>query len=116
MTVDEAIQLVNAVGFLLFVALLGLAVVRMTIRIVFYRIAGREANIILRRDLTLLGSLLVVFGTAAAIRFFGWSDAFAGGWPRLLYLTANDLIALGALGYWVWAEYFVIGRPNKEND
>lgn len=113
MSVEQLTNLVNAVGFIGFVALLGLAVVRMLIRLMFYRRVGREASIVLRRDFALLGALLAVFGAAAFLRFFGVEFTPEG---RLAFIIFSDILALGSLGYWVWAEYFVIGRPNKEDD
>ena len=111
MSLESVTNLVNAIAFVAFVGLLGLAVVRMLIRMLFFRRIGRTASILLRRDLALLGALLVVFGSVAFIRFFQWDVFLEHGWPRLLYIAASDILAIGCLAYWVWAEYFVIGKP-----
>ena len=116
MSVDQAVVIANAIGFIGFVSLLALAVVRMAIRLIFYTVTGREASIILRRDFTLLGSLVMIFGFSAIARYAGWYDYLSSGWPKLIYIIVSDVIGISSLGYWVWAEYFVIGRPGKEED
>lgn len=111
------IEIINGIGFLLFVGLLGAALIRMVARIVAYRLSERGPSIILRRDFALLGSFLAIFGTNLAIRFFGLGPVFQDpGLPRLLYVFIADVLGNGALLYWVWAEYFVIGQIGKENN
>ncbi len=115
MTVEVALEIVNALGFIIFLGMLALAVVSMVMRVMLYSRIGRRASIILRRDLALLSSLLFVFGSLALIRFFNIELLLEVGWPRFFYVVATDIVALSALGYWVWAEYFVIGKPDKED-
>jgi amino acid permease len=116
MSLDQATSILNAIGFITFVALLSLAVVRMALRFVLYNRAGRTSSIVLRRDFALLGALLAVFGSVAFIRFFGWNFLLEEGWPRFFYILASDIVALGALAYWVWAEYFIIGNLDRKDE
>lgn len=116
MSQDVLLEVINSITFVVFLVLMTLAVTRMLIRVYAYRFTGRRPSIILRRDIALMGSLLLAFGAPVFIQFFGWGDLFfEGGEYRLIYTILRDLAGLIGLGYWVWAEYFVIGKPGKEN-
>lgn len=111
------IDILNATGFIAFVALLGAAGARMLWRLYSYWRMKSRPSIVLRRDFSLLVALFLVFGSAALIRAFGLADELASDGPlRFFYLLAANVIANGALAYWVWAEYFVIGHPGKEDE
>lgn len=115
--VDNLTDIANGVTFVIFIALTALAVVRMILRVAAYYMVERRPSIILRRDLALLADLLIVFGAPVVIQFFGWGFLFFdGGSLRLLYTLIRDFIGLAGLAYWVWAEYFVIGVPGKEDN
>lgn len=114
---EQGVVVLNAIGFVGFVALLGAATFKMAVRLVQYHWTGRRPSIILRRDILLLGGFFAVFGSAAVIRFFGWNDTLESNVGlRFLYLLAVYCISLGSLGYWTWAEFFVIGHDGKERD
>lgn len=117
MSIADITQVVEALSFIIFIALVALAVMRMLLRVIAYRMTGREASIILRRDILLMSSFLITFGSPVVISFFGWGDLFfEGGTSRLWYVLFRNSIAIAALAYWVWAEYFVIGVEGKEKD
>jgi len=114
--VSSIIDIINATAFVAYIGLATLALVRMTLRIMTYYILGNEPSVILRRDMILLGTLLIIFGMPVAIQFFGAGDWFAEGGPlRLPYTIFRDIIGVGGLAYYVWVEYFIIGRPGKED-
>lgn len=113
---DVLLEVINSITFVLFIALMALAVVRMLIRVFTYRFTGRKPSIILRRDIALMASLLLAFGAPVVIQFFGWGGLFfEGGSLRLPYTILRNLAGLTGLAYWVWAEYFIIGKPGKED-
>ena len=85
---EDGIRVLNAVGFVGFVALLGAATFKMAQRLVMYAWVGKRASIILRRDITLLVGFFLIFGSAAAIRFFGWGPAFEAS-PLLRFLWSG---------------------------
>jgi hypothetical protein len=110
------LDIINGITFVLFIAMLALVVVRMTLRWMAYFLIDRRPSVILRRDLLLMADLLFVFGAPVVIQFFGWGQYFfEGGALRLPYTIVRDVIGLAGLAYWTWAEYFVIGRPGREN-
>lgn len=107
----------NVVSFVTFVALLGAAGARMLWRLWNYYRAKVRPSIILRRDFGLLVALFLVFGSSALLRAFGWTDEIQQNGPaRFAFLFFASLVANGALFYWVWAEYFIVGHPDKENE
>jgi hypothetical protein len=119
MYLPDVIHIIEAISLIAFVALLSLAVMRMTIRVIAYKFTGRRPSIVLRRDLALMLSFLLVVGMPIFIGFFQLEDVFFEGAPplnRLLYIILRNGIAIAALGYWVWAEYFIIGQEGKEQD
>lgn len=119
MNLNVFINVVEAASLILFVALLSLAVMRMSLRVIAYKLVGRRPGVILRRDLTLMLAFLFVVGVPIFIGFFQLEYLFFEGAPalnRLLYVIVRNGVAISALSYWVWAEYFVIGRPGKERN
>ena len=119
MHLPAVIDIIEAASLIAFVSLLSLAVMRMVIRVIAYKFTGRRPSIVLRRDLALMLSFLLVVGMPIFIGFFELEHLFFEGAPplnRLLYILARNGIAIVALGYWVWAEYFIIGQEGKEQD
>lgn len=112
---QAATDFLNFAGFLLFVALLGAAVFRMGVRLRAYRQLQKQPSVILKRDFGLLGGLFFVYGTLAAIRFFDLVRFIQEPLWGFLFILLSDIIAIGALGYWTWVEFFVIGHDGKED-
>ena len=116
MNIELITDVVQTISFIVFIALVALAVMRMTLRIIAYKFTGRSPSVILRRDMFLMTAFLLIFGSPLFITFFGLNDVFRDGVFRLGYTIVRNLVALASLTYWVWAEYFVIGNTDKEND
>lgn len=111
------IEGVNLVAVVIFFVLMALAIFRMGLRVINYYRHQNRPSIILRRDIALMGSLFISLGLPLFIQAVGMGDLFFDGGPlRLEYTLVRDILGLSGMGYWVWAEYFVIGATGKEED
>lgn len=114
---NDPLAALNLVAFFAFLGLGVLAILRMTLRVINYYKHGNRPSIILRRDIALMTGLIMALGAPIILQFLGLGELFFEGGPyRLAYTVARDGIGLAGMAYWVWAEYFVIGAPGKEDD
>lgn len=107
-----ALDIINFVALLLFVALTGAILFSMGRRLVDYRVAKMPVPTLLKRGFVLFGALAVMGGEIAVLRVLGVSLA-DDPVMRLLFTVQSDVILFTALGYYAKAELFDVDDPDK---
>lgn len=109
-------EILSAVIFLVFSALLMLGAASTALRWFRYIRQGIPAPVLLKRDAALLGGLAAPFLLISFVRALGLSAVVTSpaGVPELWWLLITGLPAIFAVTVYVWYEIFVIERrPRK---
>lgn len=101
MTQDfDALGVFNTIALGAFLVLVLLAGGRMAWRLGLFLLTGTKVPVLLKRDIFLYGTFALYFGFALAFRLAGIVVSKNPFW-----VIPSTVIALAAMGYWVWVEY-----------
>lgn len=101
---SDVISAVNVFYFLTYLILATLVCGRLIWRVYLYRAAKEPIPLLLKRDVPLFVVLVSEFGLVMLGRAFGIHLQ-----DNLLWVVLSGGAAVGALGFWVYVEYFRIG-------